>query len=127
VLVRAAKPFKVVGIDGTGDGITAELPAAPAALPVQVIVVKFEPKKPGSVAPQHPIRTDARDASAVLPVEAEGTPNGDEPGDGKSEDKKFENKKGDEKKNEETPPGGTLPIPIPPVPVPVPQLGGVPK
>ncbi len=74
VLVRAAKPFKVVGVDGAGDGVTVELPAAPAALPVQVIVVKFEPKQPGAVARQLRIRTDqGGDASALLPVEAEGT------------------------------------------------------
>ena len=74
VLVRAAKPFKVVGVDGAGDGITVELPAAPAALPVQVIVVKFEPKQAGAVARQLRIRTDqGGEASALLPVEAEGT------------------------------------------------------
>lgn len=73
VLVRAAKPFKVLGVDGAGDGLTVELPAAPAALPVQVIVVKFEPKQAGAVARQLRIRTDHGDASALLPVEAEGT------------------------------------------------------
>lgn len=72
VLVRAAKPFKVVGVDGTGDGITVELPAAQAALPVQVIVVRFTPKVPGAVARQLRIRTDAGEAAALLPVEAEG-------------------------------------------------------
>lgn len=74
VLLRAAKPFKVLGVDGDGDGITVELPATPAALPVQVIVVKFEPKVPGAVGRQLRIRTDqGGDASALLPVEAEGT------------------------------------------------------
>lgn len=73
VMVRSAKPFKVLGVDGAGDGITVELPAAPAALPIQWVVVKFEPKKPGAVARQLRIRTDQNDASALLPVEAEGT------------------------------------------------------
>lgn len=74
VLVRAAKPFKVVGVDGTGDGLSVELPATPAALPVQVVVVKFEPKKPGAVAKQLRIRTDQPgDVSALLSVEANGT------------------------------------------------------
>jgi hypothetical protein len=50
VLVRASKPFKVVGVDGAGDGISVELPAAGAAVPVQVVVVKFEPKAAGAVA-----------------------------------------------------------------------------
>lgn len=74
VLVKAAKPFKVVGVDGTGDGVTVDLPAVPAALPVQVIVVKFEPKVTGAVARQLRIRTDQGEAGALLPVEAEGTP-----------------------------------------------------
>ncbi len=78
VLVRAAKPFKIVGVDGTGDGITVEMPAAPAALPVQVLVVKFIPKEAGAVARQLRIRTDLGDAFALLPVEAEGTPKSNE-------------------------------------------------
>ena len=74
VLLRAARPFKVLGVDGDGDGITVDLPATPAALPVQVIVIKFEPKAPGAVGRQLRIRTDQSGvAAALLPVEAEGT------------------------------------------------------
>lgn len=74
ILVRAAKPFKIVGVDGAGDGITIEAPATAAALPVQVLTVKFAPTKPGAVARQFRVRTDfAGDASATLAVEAEGT------------------------------------------------------
>ena len=73
VLVRSAKPFKVVGVDGADGGITVELPATPVALPVQVITVKFDPKKVGTVAKELRIRTDLEgNVSAVLPVEAEG-------------------------------------------------------
>ncbi len=72
VLVRAAKPFKVVGVDGAADGITVELPAAAAALPVQVITLKFEPKQPGIAARQLRVRTDLEGGSAVLAVEVEG-------------------------------------------------------
>ena len=73
VLIRAAKPFRVLGVDGAGDGLTVELPAAAAALPVQVVTVKFEPTKPGAVARQLQIRTDLDGgAAAILPVEAEG-------------------------------------------------------
>lgn len=73
VLVRAAKPFKVVGVDGAADGITVELPATTAALPVQIVTVKFDPKKPGAAARELRIRTDLDGGSAVLPVEVEGT------------------------------------------------------
>ncbi|MBM3982022.1 MAG: DUF1573 domain-containing protein [Planctomycetes bacterium] len=74
VLVRAAKPFKVVGVDGAEGEVTAELPANGAALPLQVVTIKFNPKQAGTVAKQLRIRTDLPgDVSAVLPVEVEGT------------------------------------------------------
>ncbi|MBY0456669.1 MAG: DUF1573 domain-containing protein, partial [Gemmataceae bacterium] len=73
VLVRGPKPFKVVAVDGAADGISVELAPAPAALPVQVVTVKFAPNKAGAVARQLRIRTDQPDAAALLTVEAEGT------------------------------------------------------
>jgi hypothetical protein len=74
ILVRAAKPFKVLAVDGASGDVTVELPATPAALPLQVITVKFEPKQAGTVTQQLRIRTDlAADAVTVLPVEVEGT------------------------------------------------------
>lgn len=72
VLVRAAKPFKVLGVDGAGDGITADLPAAAAALPVQFLTIKFDPKQSGAVQKVLRIRTDLDGGIATLPVEAEG-------------------------------------------------------
>jgi hypothetical protein len=73
VLIRAAKPFRVLGVDGAGDGLSVELPPATAALPVQVITVKYEPTRPGVLTRQLQIRTDLDGgATAVLPVEAEG-------------------------------------------------------
>jgi hypothetical protein len=72
VLVRAAKPFKVLGVDGLGEGITVDLPAAGAPLPVQVITVKFDPKASGEVIRALRIRTDLDGGTATLPVEAQG-------------------------------------------------------
>jgi hypothetical protein len=73
VLVRAAKPFRVLGVDGQTAGLTVELPTTPAALPVQVVTVKFAPKKAGAAVHQLRVRTDLEgNASAVLPVEVEG-------------------------------------------------------
>jgi Protein of unknown function (DUF1573) len=71
VLVRAAKPFKIVGVDGTGDGITVDLPVAGAPLPVQFITVKFDPKTAGEVTRTLRIRTDLDGGTATLPVDAE--------------------------------------------------------
>ena len=50
VLIRGAKPFRILGVDGIGAGVTVELPTtAGKLLPVQVITVKFAPTKPGPV------------------------------------------------------------------------------
>jgi hypothetical protein len=70
VLVRAAKPFKVLGVDGAGQGVTVELPAASAALPVQFVTVKFDPKQAGQVVRTLRIRTDLDGGIATLPVDA---------------------------------------------------------
>jgi hypothetical protein len=72
VIVRAARPFRVLGVDGAGDGVTVELPAAAAPLPVQFLTVKFEPKQAGAVSRQLRIRTDLDGGIATLPVEGEG-------------------------------------------------------
>jgi len=74
VLIRAAKPFKVVNVDGGDKELTIELPATPAALPVQVITLKFEPKEVGAKRYQLRIRTSLTDDSSVIvPVDVEAT------------------------------------------------------
>jgi hypothetical protein len=72
VLIQAAKPFKVLGVDGTDAALTVELPSAAAPLPVQVVTVKFDPTKPGAVARELRIKTDLDGGATItLPVEAE--------------------------------------------------------
>lgn len=71
VLVRAAKPFRILGVDGTPEGVTVELSPASAPLQVQFLTVKFDPKAAGSVSGQLRVRTDLDGAIATLPVEAE--------------------------------------------------------
>lgn len=74
VLVRAAKPFRVLGVDGGGAGVTVELPStARTPLPVQVITVKFDPAQAGLVSRDLSIKTDLDGGATVtIPVEAEG-------------------------------------------------------
>lgn len=74
ILVRAAKPFKVVGVDGAGDGVTVDLPAASVAGQVQFLTVKFDPTKAGVVTRTLTVRTDLEGGTATLPVEAEALP-----------------------------------------------------
>ena len=73
VLIRAAKPFKVLGVDGAGEGVSVELPTtADTALPVQVLTVKFERKKPAALDRELRVKTDL-DGGAILtlPVSAD--------------------------------------------------------
>lgn len=73
VLIRAAKPFRVLAVDGAGSGVTVELPPSGAPLPVQVLTVRFDPTAPGAVTRDLRIRTDLDGGATVsLPVEAEG-------------------------------------------------------
>ncbi len=74
VLIRAAKPFKILGVEGAGQGLTVELPSSANALPVQVITVKYEPTQPGLLTSEVRIKTDLDGgAIATLPIEVEGT------------------------------------------------------
>jgi hypothetical protein len=76
VLIRAAKPFRIVEADGPRRGLAIVPPPASAgALPVQVVTVFFTPKEAGAVARDFRIRTDLDGgASVVLPVEGEAVP-----------------------------------------------------
>ena len=71
VFVRAAKPFKIVGVDGAGEGVTVDLPAASVAGQVQFLTVKFDATKPGTVSRSLVVRTDLDGGTTTLPVEAE--------------------------------------------------------
>lgn len=73
VLIRAAKPFRILEATGPKDGLAIVPPPAGAgALPVQVVTVYFTPKEAGPAAREFRIRTDLDGgATAVLSVEAE--------------------------------------------------------
>jgi hypothetical protein len=75
VLIRAAKPFRIVSADiSKKDGLSIHLPPPGAgALPVQVVTVRFEPERAGTVTREFRIKTDLDGgAAAVLTVEGEG-------------------------------------------------------
>ena len=72
VLVRAARPFRVLGVAGDGDGVTVELPSTATPLPLHALTVKFDPTRLGPVARELVIRTDLDGGATVtVPVEAE--------------------------------------------------------
>jgi hypothetical protein len=71
VLVRAAKPFRVLAVDGAGDGITVEVANGGAATPVHFLTVTFSPKAAGAVSRTLQVRTDLDGGTVALPVDAE--------------------------------------------------------
>ena len=72
VLVRAGRPFRVLGVDGAAGDLTVELPATTNPLPLHAITVKFDPTRIGPVAAELRVRTDLDGGAAVtIPVEAE--------------------------------------------------------
>jgi hypothetical protein len=54
--VFGPKPFKIVAIDGLGDGVQADIPQAVA--PVQTVTLTYQPAKAGELRRQLQIRTD---------------------------------------------------------------------
>jgi hypothetical protein len=69
VVVRGSKPFRIVGIDGLGDGIEADLPTA--TLPVQILTIRCKPEQAGDLKRQLTIKTDlGDDATATVAIEA---------------------------------------------------------
>jgi hypothetical protein len=69
VILGATKPFRVVAVDGQGDDLQVELPAAAAGS--QLLKLKFQPLKPGEVRRQLRIKTDL-DQESTVSVNIEG-------------------------------------------------------
>jgi hypothetical protein len=69
VLVSGAKPFKILSVDGVGDGLEADLPTNPAQ--VQTVVLRYLPPKSGEVKRVLHIKTDL-DTNPAVTVELAG-------------------------------------------------------
>jgi hypothetical protein len=73
VTIRAARSFRVVAVDGAGDGVTVEPPPPSVSLPVQGLTVRFTPGHAGQVVRELRVRTDLDGgAEATIHVQAEG-------------------------------------------------------
>ncbi len=75
VVVRGTKPFRVLGVDGLGDGITLAAEPATAAALTQVLTFKCQLSKAGELRKQLQIRTDHQATPLTLTVEATITDN----------------------------------------------------
>jgi hypothetical protein len=74
VVVRGSQPFRVVEVEGLGDGISlgAELSAADA--PVQTVTFKCKPAQPGEFRRELRIKTSLPDGPVVLTIDGTATP-----------------------------------------------------
>jgi hypothetical protein len=73
VVVRGSKPFKVLGVDGLGDGITLGAEPGPAA-PVQTVTFKCQFTKAGDFKRELKIKTDLQEAPLVVTIEGSVAP-----------------------------------------------------
>ena len=69
VLVRGAKPYRILAVEGTGDGVTADFPSMPAR--VQTVLLKYNPTKAGDLHRQLQIKTDL-DKETTVTVTVDG-------------------------------------------------------
>lgn len=72
VIVRGQRPFRILGIDGLGTGITADLPDQPNT--THVLTVNVLPAQAGELRRQLTIRTDLDNETAVVTIEGDVTP-----------------------------------------------------
>jgi hypothetical protein len=72
VVVRGNRPFRVTGVEGTGDGISCD-PAGTTPGPVQILTFKFQLAQAGDIKREVRIKTDLQDVPATLAIE--GTAN----------------------------------------------------
>jgi hypothetical protein len=72
VTVRAAKPFRVLAIEGDGDGVAVDPPSQALAVPVHVITIKFTPTHAGQIVRPIRVKTDL-DGGAVAEIAVTAT------------------------------------------------------
>ena len=72
VVIRAERPFRILAIDGQGDGVTAEIPDREDS--TMILSIKIEPAKAGELRKQLTIRTDLDKETATVTVQGEVEP-----------------------------------------------------
>jgi Protein of unknown function (DUF1573) len=72
VVLRADRPFRVTGVDGLGDGVTADVPDRQDT--TMILSVTIQPTKAGELRRQLTIRTDLEKEYATVTVQGEVAP-----------------------------------------------------
>lgn len=70
IVVRGNQPFRILGVDGLGEGVSVALPDKAASL--HVLTIAVQPQQPGSLERELRIRTDLN-GGAVATVRLHGT------------------------------------------------------
>jgi hypothetical protein len=69
VMIRGNKPFKIVKIEGEGNGLTAKA-VLPVAQAIHVVTITFKPTQPGELRQRLVVHTDQKDMATFT---VEGT------------------------------------------------------
>ena len=74
VVVRGSKPFRVLSVEGLGDGMTLDPALSDTPAAVQVVTFKLQLTKPGDFKYDVRIKTDLQDAPATVTIEGSAGP-----------------------------------------------------
>ncbi len=69
VVVRGSRPFRILGVDGLGDGVALGSDPAPGAAEVQTVTFKCQFEKPGELHRELKIKTDLQQAPLVITLD----------------------------------------------------------
>ncbi len=72
VVIRADRPFRVTGIDGLGDGISADVPDRQDT--TMILSVTIQPTRAGELRRQLTIRTDLEKENATITLQGDVAP-----------------------------------------------------
>lgn len=74
VVVRGNKPFRVLGVEGLGEGMQLDPPPSATPSPVQVVSFKCVFSKLGEFKYEVKIKTDLQDAPVVVTIDGNAAP-----------------------------------------------------
>lgn len=70
VIIRGSRPFRILGVEGQGEGVSAVLPTT--AETTHIVEVRFQPTRPGEVHRELILRTDMDGGTAKIVVDGKG-------------------------------------------------------
>ncbi len=74
VMVRGSKPFRILAVEGAGDGVSVSAPPVAQQAQQHTLVVKCQPGKAGAFHKQLQIKTDLQEAPVTVTVEGNAVP-----------------------------------------------------